>query len=261
MVSDPVNARGVATPSTPRTVRSAAVLLIGNELLSGKTQDQNLAPLATTLRGLGIPIHRVVVLADEIGSLAREIRSLSETYDVVFTSGGVGPTHDDVTVDAVATAFGVSVCQSLELESLLRDVYGDNCEPAHLRMARVPEGSELLAGTDLKWPSVMMRNVWLLPGIPELFRMKIVAIREHLRGERRIFERVLFLRLDELDAKSFLDTVVLEHSGVEVGSYPKWFDEQYRTKVTFDGESEQAVEAACAQLEALLPPGSSFRSV
>lgn len=246
-------------PAERKTVRSAAVLLIGNELLSGRVQDQNLAPLSATLRALGIPVRRVVVVGDEVESLAAEIRTLSGEFDVVFTSGGVGPTHDDVTVDAVAAAFDVPVLEHPRLNALLREVYGERCQPAHLRMARVPEGAELRLGRDLKWPTVTMRNVWLLPGIPELFRMKLVAIREYLTGGVAIAERVLLVRVDEVEVKPLLDKVVERHPEVEIGSYPKWFDDQYKTKVTFDGLSEPQAEAACSELEALLAKGASFR--
>lgn len=243
----------------PKQARSAAVLLIGNELLSGKVPEENLYPLAKTLRGLGIGIARVVVLGDDCELLAREIVGLCERHDVVFTSGGVGPTHDDVTVDAVARAMGVSVVAHPELVQLLQGLYGSNCGNAHLRMARVPQGSELLRTSDVRWPTIVMRKVWLMPGIPELFRMKLAVVREHLRGDEPRAERALFLRLDEVALKSAIDDVVREHPDVEIGSYPKWFDDDYKTQVTFDGTTEDSVEAACRQLEQAVAADASFR--
>ena len=232
---------------------TAAFLLVGNELLSGKVQERNLEPLATTLRALGIRLERVVVVGDERAAIAAEVRAASARYDVVFTSGGVGPTHDDVTLEGVADGFGVPLVQHPHLVALLRGVYGERCTEDHLLMARVPTGSELKESPEVKWPTVVMRNVWVMPGVPELFRMKLTIVREHLVGPGRIISRALFTLMEETDLKPLLDRVVEHHQQVEIGSYPKWFDAAYKTKITFDGRVEAEVDAAHAELLALLP--------
>src|SRR5688572_4310363 len=160
-----------AAPQTKpkRTVRTAAALLIGNELLSGKTQEQNLLELARVLRALGIRLERVSMLGDERAALAAEVRALSERHDVVFTSGGVGPTHDDVTVEAVADAFGVECVTHPSLAQLLEQVYGERFADSQSRMALVPRGAELMGSSEVRWPTTVMQNVWLMPGVPELF--------------------------------------------------------------------------------------------
>ena len=127
-------------------------------------------------------------------------------------------------------------------------------------MARVPQGCELLSSPDVKWPTVVMRNVWVMPGVPELFRMKLAIVREHLVGPVQIVSRALFTHMEETELKPLLDRVVADHGEVEIGSYPKWFDPSYKTKVTFDGTREAAVEAAHAQLLALLPPEALARA-
>jgi molybdenum cofactor synthesis domain-containing protein len=241
---------------SPRVTGTAALVLVGNELLSGKVQDRNLEPLAVTLRARGIRLERVVVVGDQRGVIAAEVRAASEHFDVVFTSGGVGPTHDDVTLEGVADGFGVPLEMHPHLVALLRGVYGERCTEDHLLMARVPAGSELKSSPDVKWPTVVMRNVWVMPGVPELFRMKLTILREHLVGPGRIASRALFTHMEETDLKPLLDRVVAHHGQVEIGSYPKWFDAAYKTKVTFDGALEAEVEAAHAELLALLPPGS-----
>lgn len=240
-------------------VTSAAALLIGNELLSGKVEDRNLAPLAATLRALGIRLERAAVVGDERAQIGAEVRALSERHDVVFTSGGVGPTHDDVTLEGVAAGFGVAMVVHPHLAALLRGVYGAGCTPDHLLMARVPVGSELKESPDVKWPTVVMRNVWIMPGVPELFRMKLVIVREHLVGPSRIVSRALFTHMDETDLKPLLDRVVAGHASIEIGSYPKWFDPTYKTKVTFDGPVADRVDAALDELVALLPSGAVAR--
>jgi len=246
-------------PPPARATETAALVLVGNELLSGKVQERNLEPLATTLRALGIRLERVVVVGDDRAVIAEEVRAASARHDVVFTSGGVGPTHDDVTLEGVADGFGVPLEPHPHLVALLQAVYGERCTPDHLLMARVPRGSELRSSAEVKWPTVVMRNVWVMPGVPELFRMKLVIVREHLSGPVSIVSRALFTHVEETELKPLLDRVVAGHREVEIGSYPKWFDSSYKTKVTFDGTREAAVEAALDELVALLPPEALAR--
>ena len=237
---------------TQRVVLTAAALVIGNELLSGKIRDANVSELARALRALGIRLQRVVMLPDDIAILAEEVRTLSESFDVVFTSGGVGPTHDDVTVEAVARAFQVDVVLDPQLSALLRDVYGERITDAHLLMARVPQGAVLRASPDVEWPTPVLNNVWILPGIPDLFRLKLLTARAWLRGPAPFVSRALFLRIEEPLLKPLLDAVVARHPSVEIGSYPKWFDPTYRTQITFDAETADAAQAALQDLQGLL---------
>jgi molybdenum cofactor synthesis domain-containing protein len=234
-------------------VETAAALLIGAELLSGKVRDANLQELATTLRGLGIELTRVVMVTDDPEEIAAEITTLSQRHGVVFTSGGVGPTHDDVTVHAAAQAFGVAIVHSEEVEALMRRVYGDELTPEHLRMARIPEGAQLVyAGTSV-WPAVTVGNVWLLPGIPEVFRAKLEIVREHLRGPGRFHSLGVYCRSAEASLCRALETVVAEYPTVAIGSYPKWGGTTYRTHVTFDGRVRDEVVGCRDRFVALLP--------
>ncbi|HEX8790556.1 MAG TPA: molybdopterin-binding protein [Polyangiaceae bacterium] len=241
----------------------AAALVIGNEILSGKIDEANVAVLARTLRGLGIVLRRVVVVMDDVETIAREVRELSAAHDWVFTSGGVGPTHDDVTVEAVAKAFGVRVVSSPEMEAMLREHYGPRCTEGHLRMALVPEGSALEVTREITWPTIRLRNTWLLPGIPEVFRMKlpVVVARIAAEGARPAFvSHAVYTKMDEGNLKPLLDQVVARFPDIEVGSYPKWLDPAYKTKLTFDGRDEARVLAARDAFVALLPPGEPQKS-
>jgi molybdenum cofactor synthesis domain-containing protein len=239
--------------------KTAAALLIGNELLWGKVQDENLFVLAKTLGQLGIRLRRVVTIPDEVDVIAAEVKSLSETHTVVFTSGGVGPTHDDLTVEGVARAFGVPVVESATMAAMLRAHYRERCNDAHLRMALIPEGAELTSNTEIAWPTIVMQNVWLLPGIPEVFRMKLSHVRQRLGGGRPFVSRAVYTKLDEGELKPLLDAVVATHPHVEVGSYPKWSDPSYRTKLTFDGQEAEAVAHAVDAFVKLLPSGEPQR--
>ena len=149
-----------------QTARTAAALLVGNELLSGKVHEANLVNLARTLRALGVKLERAVMVPDDMQVIADEVRALSNGYDVVFTSGGVGPTHDDITLEAVALAFGVRAIIHPEFENLLHTVYRDKMTDGHLRMALVPEGADLVRHEETRWPTVRMKNVWVCPASP-----------------------------------------------------------------------------------------------
>jgi molybdopterin-biosynthesis enzyme MoeA-like protein len=194
----------------------------------------------------------VVFVPDEVETIAEELRRLRGAHDVVFTSGGVGPTHDDLTVEAVARALDVPVVLDRTLVALIEGVYGSATTDAHRLMARIPAGAELVSGTDIRWPTVVAAGVWILPGVPELFRMKLALVREVLRGPVPVYGRELYTTAEEVDFKELLDAVVGAHPAVEIGSYPKWFDERYRTKVTFDAASEEDAERACADLRVRL---------
>lgn len=239
----------MATPSR------AAALVIGNEILSGKLQEANVVELARTLRALGVVLARVVIVRDEPAVISEEVRGLAESFDHVFTSGGVGPTHDDVTMAAIAAAFGVPVVRSPELETLLRKHYGEALHDNHLLLANVPEGARQLYGSRSAWPVTLFENVWILPGVPEIFRYKLDIVREHLRGGSPFVSRSLFTRMDEAELKPILDRIVSGNPDVEVGSYPRWNDPAYETKVTLDGQDEAALGRAEAELRSLLPEG------
>lgn len=229
-----------------RVVRTAAALLIGSELLSGKTRDENLSHLATTLRDLGIDLCRASFVKDDRAAISVEVRSLRETHDVVFTSGGVGPTHDDVTLDAVADALGVALVKSPELEAMLTAAYGEGLRPGYDRMTLVPEGAELLRADAVAWPTIVARNVWLLPGIPEIFRKKLAVVRAHLTGPVVFHSRAVRTTLFEAQLKSHLDATVARFPNVQVGSYPHLSDAGNETEITFDGTDVAEVEAALA---------------
>jgi molybdenum cofactor synthesis domain-containing protein len=244
--------------SIRNAVPTAAAIVVGNEILSGKVDEANVAVLARELRRLGILLTRVVIVMDEVETIAREVRALSAAHDWVFTSGGVGPTHDDVTVEAVAKAFGVPVVSSPEMRAMLLAHYGERCTEGHLRMALVPQGSSLEVSEEVTWPTIRVGNTWLLPGIPEVFRMKLLVVVARLGSAASgaaFVSHAVYTKMDEGVLKPLLDHVVATFADVSVGSYPKWLDPAYKTKVTFDGQDEARVVSARDAFVALLPPG------
>jgi molybdenum cofactor synthesis domain-containing protein len=240
----------------PARRRTAAALLVGNELLTGKIGDQNLAVLARALRARGVALERAVVVRDELDVIAREVRALAATHDWVFTSGGVGPTHDDVTIDAVAAAFGAPVEVSSRMEGLLRAHYGERITEEHLLMARTPRGAKLVATEQVPWPTVVMHNVWVLPGVPWIFAMKLQALGVEIDADVPFVSVAATSRLEEALLKPFIDRVVADFDTVEVGSYPRWDEGDCKTRVTFDGREPDLVRAARDAFAASLPEGA-----
>jgi molybdopterin-biosynthesis enzyme MoeA-like protein len=161
----------------------------------------------------------------------------------------------------VARAFDVRVVSAPDMEAMLRAHYGERLTDGHLRMALIPEGAALEVTSEVTWPTIRLRNVWLMPGIPEVFRMKLPVVVARLReaGERAFVSRAVYVKMDEGELKPMLDRVVAGFADVAVGSYPKWRGEDYRTKLTFDGRDEARVLAARDAFVALLPAGEPQR--
>jgi len=241
---------------------TAAILLIGNEILSGKVEDENARFLTRELRALGVALRRIEVVPDVTEEIADSVRTLSSRFDAVFTSGGVGPTHDDVTLKAVADAFGMEIVRHAGLEALLRAGYGDRLHERDLHMADIPAGARLEhgpagPGSDARapWPVVVVRNVWVLPGVPSIFRRKFEAVRELFRASP-IHGRTLFSRAGEDHIAGTLDEAVAAFPDVEIGSYPHPEAHDYRVKITLDGRDAARVDDALAWLAARL--GEAF---
>lgn len=233
-------------------MRTAAALVIGNELLTGKIQDQNVVVLARALREIGVVLRRVVMVLDEVDTIAAEVKALSASHDVVITSGGVGPTHDDVTIASISRAFGVGVATSPEMEAMLRDYYGDNLREGHLLMARIPEGARLLRTPQSVWPAIVMHNVWILPGVPQIFAYKMPILAQSLGKDRPFVSLAVFTALDEGTIKAHIDRVVAAFPDVEIGSYPTFGEAKYRTKLTFDGiDAARVGDAHRAMIEGI----------
>jgi molybdenum cofactor synthesis domain-containing protein len=242
------------------TASTACALLIGNELLNGMTADCNLAVLARTLHSLGIRLARAVVLPDLVEVLAHEIREASRQFDVVFTSGGVGPTHDDVTIAAVAQAFQVDTVVDEGLRALLGKHYPKLLSEAQLRLALVPRGACTVAVPDSAWPTLVMHNVWVLPGVPSIFERKLEAVRRHLQGPVRFHSCTVMCRSDELTLKGLIDRTVLMHPQVQIGSYPLWVPGEAQTKITFESVDARTLQAAVDQFVLGLSAGDMLQS-
>jgi molybdopterin-biosynthesis enzyme MoeA-like protein len=228
-------------------VATAGIVIIGDEILSGKFVEENAAFLIGELRALGVELRRITVIPDVIEDIAATVVDLAGRFDHVFTSGGVGPTHDDLTMAGISRGFGTTVVRHPELESRVRAYYGDRLVDANLRLADVPEGAELVWGRDQLWPVVAYGNVYILPGVPTLFRRKFVDIRDRFRTEPVIVTRV-YIDEDEGHIATDLDAVVAAFPEVRIGSYPRFAETDFRVMVTLEGHHEGHVAGAQAML-------------
>ena len=224
-------------------IPTAAILVIGNEVLSGKVEEKNARFLIGELRELGVALQCLLTIPDEPEVIATAVKDLSARFDHVFTSGGVGPTHDDVTISSIARAFDKPVVRHPELEGMLRRYFGASLDETRLRLADVPDGAELIYGEDLKYPVMAYRNVYIFPGVPELFRKKFTAIRERFRVAP-FYLRIIYTREDEFDIAARLQAVADAYPTVAIGSYPNFVTPEYKVKLTLESKIETAVDTA-----------------
>jgi molybdenum cofactor synthesis domain-containing protein len=227
---------------------TAGIILIGDEILSGKVRDENAHFLIGELRDLGVNLRKIATIPDVLEEISATVADFAGRFDHVFTSGGVGPTHDDLTMEGVARAFGSTVMRHPELEALLRGYYGDRLQERNLRMADVPEGAHFVVGDGgMGWPVIAMRNVYILPGVPELFRRKFASIKEQFR-DLPFYLKQVFTTSEEGHIAAELDRIVAAYATVQIGSYPTFSAPDYKVKVTIEGKDADAVAHACDEL-------------
>ncbi len=247
----------------------AAILLIGDELLSGKIRDENGWFLAKMMRRRGIELVEVRTVGDDLEDIGRGLLELLARVPLVFTSGGVGPTHDDRTLLAIAQATGRPLQRHPQIESELRAYYGERLTPEALTMADLPEGTVLRAGPG--WPALRLdlqapqpSRIYILPGVPPLLRAKVErleALDDELPRGHGWHLTMVHTSIDESRLAGLLEHVLERFGGVEIGSYPRWTrgdDDRvhYHVRVTFEGPLPEAgrVDAAREALVAALPP-------
>lgn len=235
---------------------TAACVVIGDEILTGKIQDRNSHTLAKVLFERGVRLVRVETIPDVLGDIAETVRRLSGAVDCVFTSGGIGPTHDDKTYEGVALAFGRPLAYhgpTLErFEAYHRSKGRGPLNDARRRMALFPEGCEAWTTGELWVPLVVVENVHILPGVPELFEQMLRAHAHRFRG-LPLYRLELFTDQFEGDIAETLDRAQAEHPEIAIGSYPQYGDDAgFRVKVTLEGIDREAVETLAGDLEGRL---------
>jgi len=232
--------------------RTCALVVIGNEILSGKVQDSNAYFAACELRKLGVSLQRVAVVPDEIPRIAEEVAYCSARFDFVITSGGVGPTHDDLTMEGVAAAFHRKIVLHPQLEQLIRSHFVDRVNAAGLKMAEVPEGAILNEGGDIRFPTVQIENVYVLPGIPQLFEGKLNALKPRFASDP-YFIRTIYTTATEGGIAEHLNACMAQFPELMLGSYPRIGDPNYRVKLTLESKNAEYLDKAFHHLLSLLP--------
>lgn len=234
------------------TLKTAGIIIIGNEILSGKVRDANSFYLASELRTLGVDVRRISVIPDEIELIGREAVEFSDRYDYVFTSGGVGPTHDDVTMAGIADGFEVKLAENSEIREFLCSRYKSNLNSAIIKMTMIPEGSKVNCSENMRFPVISFKNIYIFPGIPEYLRNKFPLIREMFRSPAFNLKR-LYLNCHEADIADILNKVVEEHKDVVFGSYPILGEPDYRVIITVESKFNDHLEKSLDELIGKLP--------
>jgi molybdenum cofactor synthesis domain-containing protein len=231
---------------------TAALLVIGNEILSGKVRDTNSPFLAVELRKLGVDLERILTIPDVIDTIADEARSMSQAYDFVFTSGGIGPTHDDLTMDGIARAFDRKIVLNQSMVDRMARYSDKPVNDAMRKMAMIPEGAEVLDVGGLWFPVVVVENVHIFPGIPELFEKKFHSIRDRFSGIP--FQlRKIYVRKNESDIAEILNALLQAFPELMLGSYPRINEEHYRVLLTLESRDPEYLERATVTLREQLP--------
>ena len=238
--------------------KTAGIVIIGNEVLSGKTQDTNSHFLCAELRQLGAEVQKISTIPDVIEIIGQEVAEYSGRYDLVFTSGGVGPTHDDVTIEGVAHGFGLRVVRHPELEGRMRQRLGSDINEARLRMANVPEGAELLATEAMFAPVIKIRNVYIFPGIPRILQERFHAIKERFREEPYLLKNV-FVKYGEGVIAANLNELLVHFPELLLGSYPVLDLPEYKVKVTLESKDPDYLKRALESFLASLPRDAVHR--
>ena len=234
---------------------TAALVVIGDEILSGRTQDKNVAQVAAWLNGQGIRLAEVRIVPDDAQRIADSVNALRSAHDYLFTTGGIGPTHDDITVDSIAAAFGVPVVIHPEARRILEDYYRPrNMEltEARLRMARVPEGAELIPNPTSGAPGVRMGNVYILAGIPPVAASMLEALSGKLEGGRPMVSVTVGAYAAESDVADLLRETEAAHEGAMIGSYPFVKDGRFGANFVIRSEDDAVAERCAGQLRGRL---------
>lgn len=234
---------------------TAGILLIGDELLSGKIADENSHFLSKELFALGIDVRRIVVVPDTTDEVVEALLELRRRTEYVFTSGGIGPTHDDITVAAVAKALSRPLVLDADLMEGAKKIFGSNLNDAHKKMALIPQGCTKVESERTRWPALAIDNVFVLAGVPKIFRRSFNAIKEKGLLPLGAIKQVttIYLLTDEWSLAPLLDQTIAAHPDVQIGSYPVLNDPTYRVRVTIEAISATTVEAAAKDLLDRLP--------
>ena len=230
---------------------TAAMLVIGDEILSGRTLDSNTNHLAKELTAHGIDLCEVRVVSDDARAIVAAVRALSDRFEHVFTSGGIGPTHDDITADCIAEAFGQPIDIRDDARTLLAAHYerqGSELNEARLRMARIPEGATLIDNPVSVAPGFILGNVHVMAGVPSVFKAMVATVMPTLTGGAPLLSETLRVDRGEGDIAGPLGQLAQDFPDLSIGSYPFQKDGKYGSNIVIRGQDEAQISQAIARL-------------
>lgn len=233
---------------------TAAILIIGDEILSGRTKDKNIGAIADVLTEIGVDLREVRIVPDVMDEIVTAVNALRARYTYLFTSGGIGPTHDDITADSVAAAFGVGIDVDERARAMLLERHRpEDLNEARLRMARIPEGADLIANPISKAPGFRIGNVHVMAGVPQIMNAMLDEIRPTLTSNAPVISETIEAgAIPEGNFAGALGTIAAAYGGVSIGSYPSMTAEGFRNRIVVRGREAEAVAAARAEIEAML---------
>jgi molybdenum cofactor synthesis domain-containing protein len=238
---------------------TAALLVIGDEILSGRTKDRNIGYVADHCTQIGIRLKEVRIVPDDADAIQAALRELKRLFDYVFTTGGIGPTHDDITADSVARVFGVPIDIDKRAVALLRERYAEaDLTPARLRMARIPEGAELIDNPISKAPGFQIGNVIVMAGVPTIMQAMLQAVTPSLKTGKKMLSDQVRAAAREGQIATPLADCQRAFPDVSMGSYPFFEDGQFGTHLVLRSTDENRLRLAKADLIARLPPDVSI---
>lgn len=234
---------------------TAAVLIIGDEILSGRTKDRNSGVIAEHLTAIGIALREIRVVGDDADDIVAAVNALRARYTYVFTTGGIGPTHDDITADAIGAAFGVPVDVDPRAVALMAPAYaarGIELTPARLRMARIPAGAELIESGLSPAPGFRIGNVLVMAGVPDIMRSMLVAVTNQLRTGPKLNTVSIVVARAEGEIADLFAAHQAAYPDVAMGSYPSFADGRYRTELVLRSADPGRLDTARVELARLL---------
>jgi len=243
---------------------TAAMLAIGDELLSGRTKDKNIGHLADVMTLSGIDLKEVRIVGDEQDDIVAALNALRGRYDYVFTSGGIGPTHDDITADAIGAAFGLPVVHDAKAMALLAAMYerrGIEFNESRQRMARMPEGSRHIDNPVSTAPGFAIGNVFVMAGVPNIFQAMLDNVLPELRTGARMLSRTVKCPFGEGDIGAPLAAVQKAHPETVIGSYPKFDGQSFSTDLVIRGRDDALLDAAEAAVRAMLDAVAALKGL
>jgi len=231
---------------------TAAMVVIGDEILSGRTRDANMNYLAGQLTQIGVSLEEVRIVSDQHDRIVAAVRAMSKSYDIVFTSGGIGPTHDDITADAIGAAFDRRVDVRDDARALLAAHYARNgleLNDARLRMARIPDGADLIENPVSTAPGFTVENVHVMAGVPSVFQAMVASVLPSLSGGAPLISRSLRVERGEGDIAGPLGVLAQKYPDVSIGSYPFQKDGKYGSNIVVRGSDAEQLDIIMAELD------------